>query len=200
MKTKHSYPSWINKWKENIVLVFCTCTGSALFNVCCDLFYHWEFWFKFSFHSDFTHCVIYCLALTSVTAGTVGRSSIHTGSTGVVTQVTPATWLVLAPGTLRYTAALIQSPAADNDIKTTFSAANTTKSTHMNYVSVNELNVFISQHGAYSRVTQIKLRREGGVRFRFNTKQCGSFKILMIIWSSNNEIILCTVNNSLLYC
>lgn len=83
----------------------------------------WELWVKIPFHSHFKHCVIYCLALTGVTAGTVDWSSIHTGCTGVVTQVTAATWQVPAPGTLRYAAALIQSPAADNNIETTNTTA-----------------------------------------------------------------------------
>lgn len=99
-----------------------------------------------------------CSGLTGVTAGTVGSSCIHTGGTGVVTQVTPATWPELALGTLLHAAAVIQSPAADSSVtKTLFFGCSATKSTDMNYVYANEPNSFTSQQVTYGRVTQMKL-------------------------------------------
>lgn len=57
--------------------------------------------------------------LTSVTAGTVGRSCIYTCGTGVVTHMTQPTGLVLALGTCHQTTALIQrSEDKETSIKT----------------------------------------------------------------------------------
>ena len=75
-----------------------------------------------------------CSVLTSVTAGTVGSSCIHTGGTGVVTQVTLATRLVLALGTLHHAAALIQSPAAHNNNNNNIKINLFNNSIDMNYV------------------------------------------------------------------
>lgn len=62
-----------------------------------------------------------CLTLTIFTAGAAGRSCIHTGGAGVVTQVTLATRLVLPLGAVRDAVALIQRPATRTDTKKVFS-------------------------------------------------------------------------------
>lgn len=104
------------------------------------------------FHSHTAHTTSHLpraihFVLTGVTARAVGRPRVHTRGAGVVAQVTPATRLVLPTGASHHTAALIQSPAAGN--------INITKSTHMNYKYVNELNSFKSQRVPYGAFTQM---------------------------------------------